>query len=530
MKHYFLILLACMLTLAGARNVHAQFPGEAGFDLNRPIQAPGGNVFAHPWRNEPISYTADKTTVAQIIGDVARQLSVTAEISPGLLGIVSGKLHAASPQAFLDQLAAAHPFDWYVLNGVLHASSYGDRIRSTLTATTRADIGKIIERLGAAGRLLAVGDLPQRQFAVSGPPALVRAFEEELNGQASAQEAAATPAREPSEFFFFPLRHASVQDRVITRRNEKIAIPGAASILRQLVTGMYAPPAGAESQRSTAVAASDVAIVADTRLNALAIRAPKHMLATYRSLIEQLDVEVPLIQLEVTIVDIDSSLEDELGINWSMSSGKSKISVGDPERSGTSKIPPHEIAISTILWDRFAFLARIQALERDGKAEVISRPSILTLNNATALLDLSETFYILNKGERAVETTPVTTGLMVFVTPRVISAAEDDEATAKVAMQIDIEDGKSTAREVAGIPVTKNSTISTQAMVGNRQSLLIAGHHLKETQSETSGVPGLSSIPVLGRLFQSRTESTIDRKRFFLITPRIVSETDAGVN
>ena len=64
-------------------------------------------------------------------------------------------------------------------------------------------------------------------------------------------------------------------------------------------------------------------------------------------------------------------------------------------------------------------MARIQALEGNGDARIVSRPSVLTLDNLGALIDLSETFYIQTSGERVANVVPISVGVTLRVTPHI---------------------------------------------------------------------------------------------------------------
>jgi type III secretion protein C len=113
----------------------------------------------------------------------------------------------------------------------------------------------------------------------------------------------------------------------------------------------------------------------------------------------------------------------------------------------------------------------------------------------------------------------VTTGTSVRVTPLIV----DDGAGRGVMMSIDIEDGNiSASNAVDSIPVVLHRTVSTQALIDEGTSLLIAGYSSEEKTNATTGVPILASIPVLGNLFKYREDKANKQERFYLLTPRLV--------
>jgi type III secretion protein C len=112
----------------------------------------------------------------------------------------------------------------------------------------------------------------------------------------------------------------------------------------------------------------------------------------------------------------------------------------------------------------------------------------------------------------------VTAGTAVRVTPLII----DEQNGRGVMMSIDIQDGDLSSASVDRIPIVRRRTVNTQALVAEGTSLLIAGYTSEEKTNATSGVPVLSAIPVLGKLFQYSEKKQLNMERFYLLTPRLV--------
>jgi type III secretion protein C len=331
---------------------------------------------------------------------------------------------------------------------------------------------------------------------------------------------------------------------VISYRERQITTPGVASVLRNLVAGnsgggtssdlveLSAPlramatarDAAPESDHADAKGAPEnpgskssrsvrAVIQADSRLNAIIIKDKPANAPLYRALIELLDVPSPLIEIEAMIVDVNSSSMSDLGVDWSGSSGKLAANI-----SGGAVL---SLASGIAAAGATNFIAaRISAMETKGSAKVVSRPSILTQDNMGALIDLADTFYIQSTGERVAQVTPVTVGVTLRVTPRVVG----DAGTRAVQLVVDIEDGGIQEVRVGGLPSVRRSTISTQAMVGETQSLVIGGLNTEQDLRSRDGVPGLSDVPVAGALFNKTTHMVEKRQRLFIITPRIVAQ------
>ena len=77
------------------------------------------------------------------------------------------------------------------------------------------------------------------------------------------------------------------------------------------------------------------------------------------------------------------------------------------------------------------------------------------------------------------------------------------------------------------IPPVKQTKINTQALISMGESLLIGGYYFEESEETESGVPVLSSIPIIGNLFKNSAKNSRRMERLVLITPRIISLDEA---
>jgi type III secretion protein C len=500
-------------------------------------------VIRAPWLDEPYTYVGNGESIQRVLRIFGRQFGLRVEIDTAVDDPINGEIAEQTPKKFLDRLASMHGFDWYLDNGTLYISAIGKRERKIIKAPAGV-IGQLRGALEGAGvyqQRFGWGELiGQGQLLVYGPPAYVSRLSQTIDMIAAA----------PSgfEIALFPLKYANVDDRIISYRDKNTIIPGVASIVRGIAGGVpdlagEAAPSPSPDNNSAVEAGTvvnvqadqkagpataginsgiwrgeqgNVVVQSDVRMNALIIKAPHEMLAFYKRLIEQLDVDVPLVQIEVTILDIDSDYLDNVGIKWALDN-----TGGGRSLFGAS---PMRAAINTILPSGLNLYAQINFLQKNGRGEIISKPSLLTMDNTAALFDSNETSYIRNQGERVAETKEVSAGLMFKVVPRVIRDANPElHGHRKILLQIDIEDGKRVNSTDAELPVFKKSTISTQAIVGDSESLLIAGHQHQERQTSTSRVPFLGSLPLIGSLFRNKNETSGRRTRFFIITPRIVN-------
>jgi type III secretion protein C len=508
-----------------------------------------------PWPEAAYTHFSANEKLEAVLADFAGSFSLSLSLSPGITGAVNGKFTSVSPTEFMTKLAGVYGFVWYTHAGTLFVSKASDLATRSIVPPggSIASLRKALTELGVLDARFGWGELPEQGVVLlSGPPSYVSLIDATVRGLPSsgrAQQAAV-----------FRLHNASAEDRTILYRDQQITIPGLATILRGLISGqsrlgstnealsaIVAPlltasasikdstgvqsPAVTNGIRTTAFDASaqrgQPTVQSDPRLNALIIQDIPERMPIYRALIDQLDVPTALIEIEAMIIDVNTERAKELGISWGSRRGGTAIGFGNlsatPDAGSLSVVRSFAGSVvdpsSLIVNAGDYLLGQIRILETKGDARIQSRPSVITMDNIGALLDLSETFYIRVQGERVANVTPITAGTTLKVTPRVVQRGNDQ----MVQLMIDIEDGQIQDRRIDSLPTVRRSTVSTQAIVKSDDTLLIAGHTQDQNIDGTTKVPLLGDIPGLGVLFSNRSTSVQRRERLFMIKPRIIS-------
>jgi type III secretion protein C len=264
-----------------------------------------------------------------------------------------------------------------------------------------------------------------------------------------------------------------------------------------------------------------VSIEAEPRLNAVIVRDVSERLARYEQLIAALDVEPQSLEIEATIIDVNTDRLRELGINWRWNNAGKELAFG----GATSAFGAGGVA-SVVLGSVGQFVARIRALQNEGAARVVSSPQVVTLSNVEAVFDNTSTFFVRVAGKDEVDLFNVSAGTSLRVTPHVFR----DHDSTRIKLLVNVEDGAVTGRQVDQIPVVERSSINTQALIGEGESLLIGGMVRDATSSSVDKVPGLGDVPVVGNLFKSKTNTSARVERMFLITPRLASTRPVSSN
>jgi type III secretion protein C len=538
----------------------------------------------------PLKLEARDQPIEQFLQSLFSGSDIPVVVS-GVQGQVNGRFEGSPPKLLRD-LSRAYNLLSYYDGGVLYIAPASDtQTRSWLLApAASAQVQRAAQALqlpdarntlkaGEDGALLAVG---AKRF-VQQVDELVRQVRP--TSAAMAVSAWAPPVQQQPlpDYRIFYLRYAWAQDVPMSFGGQQTTLPGVASILRSLAGQPARPriaqasdPARAQgSQRlrggamrgtttlglvdeaaprgtdvlvaglSQAGYATPVAdhpepppapndfsprIEADPRLNAVIVRDLPERLDRYGALIKSLDVEPQALEIEATIIDINTDRLRELGINWRYNRGLSSLMVGngtasDLRLNGQQDVTPSNLGgtISAVIGDRYPFVARITALQRDGAAKVVSSPQVVTLSNVEAVFDNSSTYYVRVAGREEVDLFNVTAGTRLRVTPHVFKDDKDADGVPRIKLLVQIEDGGLTGQSVDQLPIVERSGINTQALISEGESLLIGGMVRDSSNAGVDKVPVLGDLPLLGNLFKTQRKGGQRVERMFLITPRLAS-------
>lgn len=277
--------------------------------------------------------------------------------------------------------------------------------------------------------------------------------------------------------------------------------------------------------------------VADGRLNAVIVRDKPDQMSLHEATIRALDVKPGLVEIEVRIIEVNTDALESLGLDWRLRTGRvdlqfgrgnlPTLSWGTALADGAPGVGPNGPqafspspagVLTTVLGDAGRYLiARVNALAQEGRANLLSSPKVMTLDNVEAVLENLNTFFVRVAGNLDANLFDVSVGTSMRVTPLIVS--EGDAQQIKLAIRI--EDGALTGQTVDNIPIVRRSAITTQSLLQNGQALLIAGYVQESDTNDSAGVPGLSTLPVVGRLFNHTERHKTRVERFFLLTPKV---------
>ena len=285
------------------------------------------------------------------------------------------------------------------------------------------------------------------------------------------------------------------------------------------------------------------AVMVDEHNNALIIYAVHSDIEYILPLIDELDRPTPQILIEAHIVETTRETARELGVQWgglsnggdvwiypgSNSSGVlgQSLSEGaiDPT-SGVAASFPAALASGTGMTLGLAIekagesllAVQLSALEESGKLNILSSPSITTLDNQTALIESGKEvpYQTIEDDEIQIEWKKAV--LSLEVTPHVI-----DETMLKMKIKTN-KDELDFSQTVEGNPTIITRNAETQVFLFDGQTTVIGGLSQETTSNAESGVPGVKNVPLFGSLFKGSSNSNTMEEVLIFITPHILKE------
>ena len=262
-------------------------------------------------------------------------------------------------------------------------------------------------------------------------------------------------------------------------------------------------------------------ITTDPRQNAIIVKDYRHNLPMYKELIDLLDVPLELIEIQAAIVNVSK------GCNFQIGSGGVTIESARHERTWFSYKPTTDASTTdgkglTLrlngVVNGIQFLSAINTLAGKNLSKVLARPSVITMDNLTAVMAQGKTHYFDVKGAKGGDMYSVKADTNLKVTPHLMT----QNGQTCIQLVLDIKDESFSAPEGNERASTNTSSISTQALVYEGQSILVGGYFSEDYQDDDIGVPLLKEVPVLGHLFKSYSKKKTVSERLFLITPKII--------
>jgi type IV pilus assembly protein PilQ len=260
-------------------------------------------------------------------------------------------------------------------------------------------------------------------------------------------------------------------------------------------------------------------VQAEKRTNSLIITDVPSGLDAVEKMARDLDSTTPQVEITAKLVDVDAEALRQIGVDWQAGPFQPN---NDPAQNLSAELheklaDPSASITYGIVKSWGALSAKLDLLEQDRKANVISNPRITTVDNREAKILVGQKIPLIVQD---VAGNPVsqlqTIGIQLKVTPHLT----DDK---KIIMDLHPEvSDLSSQSTVQGGVIINTSEADTRVMVDDGQTAVIGGLIRTNDGIVRRGVPLLKDIPLVGMLFRSNNTVHQNRELIIFVTPRLI--------
>lgn len=282
---------------------------------------------------------------------------------------------------------------------------------------------------------------------------------------------------------------------------------------------------------------SNILIRADESTNALILLADPDTVNALEDIVRQLDVPRAQVLVEAAIVEISGDIQDAVGVQWAINKGgmggtrtnfgNTGLSIGTLLQALKDDKPPALPDGAIVGIGSSSFGALVTALSANSKSNLLSTPSLLTLDNQKAEILVGQNVPF-NTGSYTTNSegssNPFTTverkdiGVNLKVTPHI-----NDGAALRLEIEQEISSIAPSVQQVSNTDIITNKrSIKSTILAENGQVIVLGGLIQDDVVQAESKVPLLGDIPWLGKLFRSTKDTHTKRNLMVFLRPTVV--------
>lgn len=297
----------------------------------------------------------------------------------------------------------------------------------------------------------------------------------------------------------------------------------------------YAKPADMKTQLSAAITSGTGELIVDERASKMVISDLPDKMKKLKKIIRALDEPSRQVFVEAEILEITLKKEYQRGgINWEGVFKK----LNGLDFKGTFPIAASftpspllsaaNLAMSVGTLSSNKYTATMQLLETYGDTKILSRPKIMVVNNQEAKVLVGSREAYVSQSQSQSDVTTVTSENIQFIDVGVkLNVVPTINVDGFINMKIkpEVSSVRETLTTALGskVPIVETSEAETSVKVKDGTMIMIAGLMRDERHDDTSGIPWIGKIPVIGAFFGSKANQTRRRELIIFLTPYIVS-------
>lgn len=260
-----------------------------------------------------------------------------------------------------------------------------------------------------------------------------------------------------------------------------------------------------------------------------------------KAISESIDTPARQIVIEAMVLEVTSNGLRDLGVQWNYQKGLNTLTIGSLT-AGSGANTLGFLRNTSIAEAAKAFFVKVEALVQTGKAEVLARPSVLTLDNRQASIRVGTDIPIATSRDASSSTESrvsysffyLPTGIQLNVRPRI------DNDGREVSLQVDAAVSTTVANlgtqirspgdvVLAAAPAVSTRRVQTYARIPNSTPLIIGGLISRTRDDVKDATPLLGEVPVLGNLFSAKKETSTRDEVIIVLTPYVLEQGRAGI-
>jgi len=276
-----------------------------------------------------------------------------------------------------------------------------------------------------------------------------------------------------------------------------------------------------QSEKKNASDNGDIIISSDENSNALIVKSSYAKFVEIKDVVKKLDIPRAQVHIEAILAEVSYSLEKELGVEW-----HTNVTDGGVVANVGTGLALKDIFSLSYLSSAGDIKAVLKVLQSDTDSNILSTPSLLTLDNQEASIIVGENVPFLTGSQQSQDglANPFQTierrdvGLTLKVTPRL-----NKGSTMIMKIYQEVSNVQPKVQNIAAVDlVTKKRAIETTVMVEDRGMVVLGGLIQDDLINNVNKVPILGDIPIIGELFKSSKVETKKANLMVFIRPTII--------
>ena len=323
--------------------------------------------------------------------------------------------------------------------------------------------------------------------------------------------------------YYLPVFNTSAKDiaDILSRTSVRAETPGAAPAAPAGPTAV----AGAAAPRPAPAAR----ILVDEGRNALIFQGSAEEYSQFRSLVEQMDRAPLQVLIEATVAEVTLDDTQSLGAVFNFDTTSVATNASIIQSGGAAGL------VVNLIRDRGQISAKLNALVDKKRVQILSSPRLVAASGSKAQMQVGSQVPIITTQQTApVGAVNGSSNILQAIQYRdtgvILSIEPTINSNKRVQLNISQEVSDAQANDTSSIasPVILKRSFQTTLSLIDGDTVLLGGLISDTSNSEVKGIPGLSSIPILGKLFSNTSKGRTKTELIVLLTPYIIDGSEAA--